>query len=61
MASSSASGDAATIAKEIKAQLKQARELITQKDHSGALKICEVIFCCIHCRIYTHSDTIGNC
>lgn len=39
---SSASGDAAAIAKEVKAQLKQARELINQKDHAGALKICEV-------------------
>jgi len=38
---SSASGDAA--AKEIKAQLKQARDLINQKDHNGALKLCEVI------------------
>lgn len=36
---SAASGDAA---KEIKAQLKQARELYNQKDHSGALKISEV-------------------
>jgi hypothetical protein len=40
---SSASGDAAAIAKEIKTQLKQARELINQKDHNGALKLCEVI------------------
>ncbi len=40
---SSASGDAAIIAKEIKGQLKQARELFNQKDHNGALKICEVI------------------
>jgi hypothetical protein len=38
-----ASADATAIAKEIKTQLKQARELINQKDHSGALKICEVI------------------
>ena len=37
-----ASGDSAALAKEIKAQLKQARDLITQKDHSGALKLCEV-------------------
>lgn len=36
---SAASGDAA---KEIKAQLKQARELFNQKDHNGALKISEV-------------------
>ncbi len=44
MASSSpASGDGNAIAKEIKTQLKQARELINQKDHSGALKLCEVI------------------
>ena len=42
MASSAASGDAA--AKEIKAQLKQARELINQKDHNGALKLCEIIY-----------------
>ncbi|CAF3843790.1 unnamed protein product [Adineta steineri] len=41
--SSAASGDAAAIAKEIKAQLKQARELITQKDHTAALKLCEAI------------------
>ncbi|CAF0871759.1 unnamed protein product [Rotaria sp. Silwood1] len=40
---SSATGDTATIAKEIKAQLKQARELINQKDHTGALKLCEAI------------------
>ncbi len=39
-----ASADAAAIAKEIKAQLKQARELINQKDHNGALKLCEVIY-----------------
>jgi hypothetical protein len=38
-----ASADAAAIAKEIKTQLKQARELINQKDHNGALKLCEVI------------------
>ncbi|CAF0867411.1 unnamed protein product [Adineta ricciae] len=38
-----ASGDSAALAKEIKAQLKQARDLITQKDHSGALKLCETI------------------
>jgi len=37
---SSASGDTA---KEIKAQVKQARELMNQKDHSGALKLCEVM------------------
>jgi hypothetical protein len=37
---SSASGDSA---KEIKAQVKQARELMNQKDHSGALKLCEVM------------------
>ena len=37
---SAASGDTA---KEIKAQLKQARELINQKDHTGALKLCETI------------------
>ena len=30
------------LAKEIKTQLKQARDLINQKDHNGALKICEV-------------------
>ncbi len=40
---SSASGDTAAIAKEIKAQVKQARELMNQKDHSGALKLCEVM------------------
>jgi len=40
---SSTSEDATAIAKEIKTQLKQARELINQKDHNGALKICEVI------------------
>jgi hypothetical protein len=45
---SAASGDTA---KEIKAQLKQARELITQKDHTGALKICEVI---IHSDVYIY-------
>lgn len=38
MASSANPADA----KEIKAQLKQARDLINQKDHNGALKICEV-------------------
>ena len=43
MASAAASGDAAALAKEVKTQLKQARDLITQKDHNGALKICEVI------------------
>lgn len=41
MASAAAGGDA--LAKEIKTQLKQARDLINQKDHNGALKICEVI------------------
>ncbi|CAF0802751.1 unnamed protein product [Rotaria sordida] len=40
---SSTSGDTTAIAKEIKAQLKQARELISQKDHTGALKLCEAI------------------
>lgn len=39
---SSASGDATAMSKEVKAQLKQARDLINQKDHAGALKICEV-------------------
>ncbi|CAF2392028.1 unnamed protein product [Rotaria sp. Silwood2] len=39
----STSGDTAAIAKEIKVQLKQARELINQKDHVGALKLCEAI------------------
>jgi hypothetical protein len=43
MASAAASGDAAALAKEVKGQLKQARDLINQKDHNGALKICEVI------------------
>lgn len=42
--SSSATGDASAVAKEIKTQLKQARDLFNQKDHNGALKICEVIF-----------------
>lgn len=40
---SATTGDPAVLAKEIKTQLKQARDLITQKDHNGALKICEVI------------------
>jgi hypothetical protein len=45
MASAGAvSADATALAKEIKTQLKQARDLINQKDHNGALKICEVIF-----------------
>jgi len=48
---SSAGGDTA---KEIKAQVKQARELMNQKDHSGALKLCEVmgVFFLIHCHIF---------
>ena len=45
---SAASGDAAALAKEVKAQLKQARDLITQKDHNGALKICEVSSLILH-------------
>lgn len=40
-----ASGDSTALAKETKAQLKQARDLINQKDHSGALKLCEVRQC----------------
>lgn len=40
--SSNANVDPTALAKEIKPQLKQARDLINQKDHNGALKICEV-------------------
>lgn len=43
MASSASGVDASALAKEIKTLLKQARDLINQKDHNGALKICEVI------------------
>ncbi|CAF4758572.1 unnamed protein product, partial [Rotaria socialis] len=40
---SSTSADPTVIAKEIKAQLKQAREVFNQKDYSAALKLCEAI------------------
>ena len=60
MASAASGGDAATIAKEIKAQLKQARDLINQKDHNGALKICEVISS-IFSYIEISFSHLGNC
>lgn len=51
---SAASTDTTALAKEVKAQLKQARELINQKDHNGALKICEVLFFLYYTQSYSY-------
>ena len=45
---SSSSGYKTATSKEIKTQLKQARELINKKDHIEALKLCEVIISCLY-------------
>ena len=59
---SAANRDAAALAKEIKTQLKQARELINQRDHNAALKICEVISSSLlHPDLYMCFGSLDNC